>query len=199
MSWRDDPRGYYIRMHSGEKVYLLDPSPTQIRIPDVVHHSARVNRYTGADTFTIGQHMVVGARLAARFYPEHDLLPARFLVHDVAEHILNDMSSPLKQVMGDYKALETRWEYAVEQKFGVTFIGDALVKELDTRMWLTERQSVYAEAIANGIDMSEDVRDIDLEPFDLDDDEFERLFLPWTPYQIEEAYEDELARLIWPV
>lgn len=184
-------------MYSGEKVYLLDPSPSQLRLTDIVHHAARVNRYTGADTYSIGQHMVIGARLAERFYPGHDLLPARFLVHDVAETVLNDMSAPLKSVMKEYKSLETRWDYAVEQKFGVSFIGDALVKEVDDRMWLTERLAVYGDAMLDGVDISEDY-DGPLEPFELDDDEFVEMFYPWSPDRTEEEYETELARLVWP-
>jgi hypothetical protein len=195
--WRTDARGPYIRMASGLKVYLADPTPEQIRLGDVVHHVARINRYTGADEYTIGQHMVVAARLAERLYPEHDLLPARMLIHDVAEHVLGDVSAPLKSLLPDYKALETRWDYAVEQKFGVTFIGDALVKEVDDRMWLTERLAVYGDAMLDGVDISEDYSG-DLVPFELDDEEFTDLFYPWATDRVEEEYEIELARLVWP-
>ena len=183
-------------MYSGEKVYFLEPSAGQIRIPDVVHHVARINRYTGADTYSIGQHMVVAARMAERFYPAHELLPGRMLCHDVAEHILGDVSSPLKSLLPEYKALETRWDYAVETKFDVQFIGDALVKEVDDRMWLTERLAVYGDAMLDGVDISEDYTG-PLEPFELEDDEFVEMFYPWAPDRVEEEFEIELARLVW--
>ncbi len=195
--WRKDERGPYIRMYSGQKVYFFEPTAAQIRIPDVVHHAARINRYTGADTYSIGQHMVVAARMAERFYPGYDLLPGRLLIHDVAEHILGDVSAPLKSLLPDYKQLETRWDYAVEQKFGLTFIGDAMVKEVDDRMWLTERLAIYGDAMLDGVDISEDYSG-PLEPFTLEDEEFCEMFYPWDTGRVEEEFETELARLVWP-
>lgn len=185
--WRTDPRGPYIRMRSGEKVYLADPSPEQIRLADVAHHAARIRRYTGASELSIAQHMVLGAWMAARFYPEHDLLPARILIHDVGEHVLGDVSAPLKSMLPEYKALETRWDYAVEQRFGVTFIGDALVKEVDDRLWLTERLVVYGHVEE---DISEDYSG-PLEPFPLDAVELEHLFGKWSDSEAEAAWLDE--------
>jgi hypothetical protein len=195
--WRTDPRGPYIRMHSGEKVYLAQPSPEQIRLRDLAYHAARVHRYTGATEMSIAQHMVVGARMAARFYQSEPKLPARVLIHDAAEHVLGDVSAPLKSLLADYKALESKWDIAVEDRFNLLFVGDPLVRQVDDRMWLTERLVVYGDAMRDGVDISEDYAG-PLTPFEITPDELFDNFTPWSPARAEEEYLTELyERLPW--
>ncbi len=143
--WKTDAKGPYIRtMPSGRKCYLLHPSADDIHLDEVVYHAAGINRYTGGSRFSIAQHMVVGAMMAAEFYPDDKELPGRFLIHDIAETKLGDVSSPLKHVLGAaYRDLEARHDLAVEEKFSLTFVGVPAVKELDDRMWLTERLWIY--------------------------------------------------------
>lgn len=185
-------RGPYIRMWSGAKVYLGDPTPDQIRIPDVVHHLARIKRYTGATDYTVAQHLVCGANMAARFYPHERLLPSRVLIHDIAEHVIGDVSAPLKALLPDYKNLEIGWDTAVEKRFDLTFQGDPLVKEVDYRLWLTERQIVFRDAkYLFGADMTADYTGT-LVPFELDDDELEDWFAPWDQDEAEQRLLTEL-------
>lgn len=185
MSWQDDPGGPYIRMRSGRKFYLVNPPPEQWHIPDVAYHAAGVLRYTGASRFSVAQHMVVGAVMARRFYPEHPLLPARFTIHDAPEAVYNDMNSPLKRLCPDYCRLLTDGERSFEKRCDLTWMDDPMVKELDCRMWLTECLTVYRHAEANGIDMSEDYTG-QLEPFPLSLAELDDWFKPW-PAHVAEA------------
>jgi hypothetical protein len=184
-------RGPYIRMHSGRKVYLLDP---EWYMPDVAWHASHVRRYTGASDFSIGQHMIVGARMAERFYPNEKLLPARFLAHDAPEAVYNDMSSPMKRLLPDYTRVLADGEHSFEKFADITWLDDPLTKELDTRMWLTERLMVYREAHWEGVDTTEDVAWCDLEPFPLTSDEMHDLFLPWHPSLVRTIYTTEFQR-----
>lgn len=188
--WRNDPRGPYIRMHSGRKFYLLDP---EFHIPDVAYHLARIHRYTGASEMSVAQHCVVASWMAQEFYPEHPVLPARMVIHDTTEHALGDVSSPLKSLLPEYKRIEMEHEAAAERFFGTLFIGDPIVKEVDDRMWLTERLAVYGHCG----DISEDYSG-PLEPFPLDEYELASLFQPWAPNTAEHRWLTELyEQLPW--
>lgn len=173
--WRSDLRGPYIRLRSGHKAYFLDPRVSDLDLEDIAYHAAGLNRYTGGSRISIAQHMVTGYHMAKRFYPTATLLPARILIHDVAEAIIGDVSSPLKSLLPDYRRIEADWDKLVEERFNLTFVGDPLVKELDDRLWLTERLTVY-----EGIDCEEDYSG-PLEPFPLNKHDLADYFTPWSP------------------
>lgn len=186
--WRTDERGPYIRkMPTGRKMYLLNPTPEDYtHLAEIVYHAAGINRYTGGSRLSIAQHMAVGALMAERFYPDEPLLGHRFLVHDISETNLGDVSSPLKHALGaSYTDLEAKHDLAVEGAFGLTFLGDPLVKELDNRMWLTERLVIYRDVEE---DIDEDIENVDLEPFPLTRMELDRYFGRWSVEQAEAVY-----------
>lgn len=191
--WKTDELGPYIRvMPTGRKAYLRHPS---YRVEEIAYHAAGINRYTGGSRFSIAQHMLVGAMLARKFYPEHPLLSHRFMIHDIAETQLGDVSSPLKALLGSsYADLEAQHDLAVEEMFGVTFLGVPEVKELDNRMWLTERLVVYRGLDRDTID--EDVANVGVEPFPLSRGELDRLFRPLDPSVLEAVYGDGLNALL---
>jgi hypothetical protein len=142
-SWQHTDRGPYIKVWSGRKVYLGDPQPGDFTIDDIAHHLAGIYRYTGGSRFTVAQHCVVAARMAERFYQSEELLPARMLIHDADEAYIGDVSSPLKSLLPDYINIEQKMQLAMESFFDTTFIGDPLVREIDYRMWLTERAILF--------------------------------------------------------
>ncbi len=195
--WRPPhERGPYIRMHSGRKMHLRDP---EWYLPDIAYHAAGVNRYTGGSRFTIGQHMIVGAWMAERFYPGDpaytDPLPAKYIGHDAPEAVYGDMSSPLKRCCPDYCALLAKGEESFQRWTGLRWDDDPRVKEVDLRMWLTERLVVFERAAEAGVDMTEDYEG-PLEPFPLTVDEMFQLFRPWHPAVVESTYLKEFRRLL---
>lgn len=191
VTWRIDPRGPYIRMHSGREVYLQQPDAKQIYIPDTAYHMAGIRRYTGGSRFTNGQHSLVAVKMAQRFYSEHEWLAHKMLIHDMSESILNDVASSAKQCYGaEYLALEQVWDEAVEDRFNLGFIGDAMVKEVDIRMWLTERLTLWPGDPYQHLDYKGP-----LEPFPLDYLEMARFFETWTPEEIEAEMLAEVDRL----
>lgn len=168
----------YIRQRSGRKFFLAEFKTAQWNLQDIAYHLAGINRYTGGSRYSVAQHCVVAARMAARHYPYETNLPARMLIHDVAESAYGDMSSPLKSLCPDYNRLLTLADASVEKFFDLTFMDDPLVKEVDTRMWLTESETVYWDVEE---DTSEDVAWCALKPFPLPDTDFEA----WDPDEAE--------------
>ena len=183
--WKDDPRGPYIRMHSGQKFYLKTPRDNEISIPDLAYHLAGINRYTGGSRYTVAQHCVVAAQMAQRFYPDQRYLPAKMLIHDAAEAYYSDMSSPLKALNPDYRALLQEADLAIETKFDLTFLDDPMFKVVDERMWLTERLVVYPTKPA---DFGEDVEGVTNEPFELNAEELHHYFGAWGAREAEEEW-----------
>lgn len=195
VKWRDHPRGPYIRMRSGRKMFLKDPQPGDWYMPDVAHHLARVNRYTGASELSDAQHMVVAALMAERFYPGEKFLPARMMIHDISEAVYGDVSAPLKSLLPGYKELELAAEHTIEAKMDLMFVGDPLVKEVDDRMWLTERLDVYGHLDPDLYDVSEDY-DGPLEPFPIARLEMKKLFKPWGAAEAHLEYAMTFRRLL---
>ena len=182
-------RGPYIRAFSGRRIHLDDPEHHEFHLPDVAHHLARIHRYTGASEYSVAQHMVVGAFLARWYFRDTPLLDSRFLLHDIAEFCLGDVSSPLKSLVPDYRRLETRWDTAVETWAWLTFVGIPEVKTLDDRMWLTERQVVYRNVDPEfAADMADDVSRIELKPIPVSEWELEALFRAWPADEAESTY-----------
>jgi hypothetical protein len=163
-------RRHYIRQASGAKFFFDDP---RFNLGDIAWHLAGINRYTGGSRYSVAQHCVVAAQMAQRFYTDHVLLPARMTIHDAAESVLGDVSSPLKALLPDYREIESRIDEEVERFFGVTFLGNEQVHEVDTRMWLTERLLMYP-----GSPQTDDYAG-PLEPFPLTKEELEESFGSW--------------------
>jgi hypothetical protein len=186
LSNRWEGRRAYIRQYSGRKVHLAEPTPEQFHLPDIAHHLARIRRYTGGSEFSVAQHMVVGAAMARWYYPHVPLLDKRFLIHDVSEYALGDVSSPLKSLLPGYRELESRWNLAVEQWADLTFVGIPEVEELDVRMWLTERLTVYAHV--DPAVLAEDTSNVKLDPLPVSEFELEAFFKPWDTEQAEAEY-----------
>lgn len=102
----------WISTVSGKKMVLTDPDPSLIDVFDVAHHLANINRYVGATfyPYSVAQHSV----LVSYLMPEFQLAG---LMHDAAEYVLGDDSSPKKRAVPGIKAIETRWEEAVAARF----------------------------------------------------------------------------------
>lgn len=176
-SWQHTDRGPYIKTWSGRKVYLGDPRPSDFSIDDIAHHLAGINRYTGGSRYTVAQHCVVASRMAQLHYPE-TYLPARMLIHDADEAFIGDVNSPLKSLLPDYRHIEGCMQLAMEKFFDLDFIGCELVREVDYRMWLTERVVLFDGRHGP---QSEDYKG-SLEPFPISSDaDFEE----WSPAEAE--------------
>lgn len=177
--WKNTNRGPYIKTWSGGKVFIRNPQAEDFRIDDIAHHLAGINRYTGGSRFLVAQHCVVAAQMALIHYPNELLLPARMLIHDADEAFIGDISSPLKSLLPDYRAIEDAHQLAMEKRFDLTFIGDALVREIDIRMWLTEREVLF------GGRHGDDDYCGPLKPFD---DEYLDYFYEWSSELAEVEY-----------
>lgn len=106
---------HHMEVASGAYVDLLNPDPATIRLEDIGHHLAQINRYTGATgrPMSVAEHtMLVADRLRWQGHTAATIL--RGLHHDDAEAFAGDVARPLKLALGStYSDIEERLEAAV--------------------------------------------------------------------------------------
>ena len=137
----------YIVTYTGCKVDLANPRPEDIKLADIAHAMAGINRFTGHGDLFISdaQHCVLVSELVPYERAFWGLL------HDAAEAYLGDVSSPLKALLrlysgggylhgkpaSVYDLLEERFHEAISARFGVPRQD---VKYWDVVACLTERR-----------------------------------------------------------
>jgi hypothetical protein len=124
-------KGDWCQTWTGRQFWPLDPRPADFHILDIAA-GMRNARY-GAQSVgvqTIGEHCVL-MWLVARKRQFAPRIRRAVLMHDATEFILNDMLTPIKRFLPDYKAIEDRMAHALAVRFDFDHPLPAEVKELD--------------------------------------------------------------------
>lgn len=123
-----------VKLPSGLYFDFLELEKNVILPTDIAFSLSNLNRFTGH----LGQYSV-----AQHSYFVSKLVPPGFeydgLMHDSAEFVMNDLSSPLKHLLPEYKALEKRVEIMLSGKLGIRFSLPE-VKQADLIMLATEKR-----------------------------------------------------------
>lgn len=146
--WR---KGDWCQSYSGARVWPLDPRADEVHYDDVCIGLARECRYGNQcrEFYSVAEHSVLVSIYAEKFAERHwelgvdPLLAAREgLLHDAPEAYLGDIPRPFKhkRVMRGYRSLETKWDRAIMERFGVqpTQASSAIVKSMDKRILIDE-------------------------------------------------------------
>lgn len=104
-----------IQTFTGREFNLLDPSGNVCDIRDIAHALSNIGRYCGHTRvhYSVAQHCVQVSYLV----PRH--LRLEGLLHDSPEAYIGDVAKPLKELLPDYKTVESRMEEFVLGCFGI--------------------------------------------------------------------------------
>lgn len=141
----------YGRMLSGRRLHLLDPSPLDLDLEDLLIGISRVNRWCGQTIgpvgFNVAHHScIVEQVLVEMVWPGAPAEVRRWaLAHDLAEAIYGDAVTPVKAVLGQtYRELEHRLDRAVCLALG---FGTAVPEEWKKKVKRADRITAVTEAV----------------------------------------------------
>ncbi|RWO79775.1 MAG: hypothetical protein EOS18_14580 [Mesorhizobium sp.] len=132
-------RGPTITLASGRIFDFLDPHGSDFTIDDVAHGLAHICRYAGQcrDFYSVAEHSLLVCDVAVDCHYEA-------LLHDAAEAFIGDVTRPLKQLLPEYKAIETNVEDAIAKRFGLNRSCRDVVKTADLSVLAAEQAQVMA-------------------------------------------------------
>ena len=127
-----------VSTRSGRRVALLNPSPSQIAIGDIAHGLAHQCRFNGQTNkfYSVAQHSVLVASILPRE------LRLAGLLHDASEAYLGDIVQPLKELLPDYQAIETKFCEVLGTRFNVDLQPNDAIKHADLVVLATERRDL---------------------------------------------------------
>ena len=136
-------RGDWMQTATGRAFYPLDPQPEEISIDDIAAALSKMCRYGGHTTrfYSVAEHCV---HIAS--HPDcPDELRLTALLHDASEAYLSDVIRPIKPFLTNYTEIEQRLERVIAEKFGTIYPFPAIIKEMDTRILMDERDQAMAK------------------------------------------------------
>jgi 5'-deoxynucleotidase YfbR-like HD superfamily hydrolase len=129
---------HIIQTFSGGRFDFLRPETSVFDIVDIAHSLSRICRFTGHTNqfYSVAQHSV----LVSENVPADQALAG--LMHDASEAFLGDVSSPLKALLPDYRAIEQSVVSEIAFRFGLPVAMSADVHAADRRLLYTEMRDL---------------------------------------------------------
>lgn len=127
-----------IQTASGYYIDLTKPELGHYSLWDIGHALSNLCRFNGhcRRFYSVAQHSV----LVSRCVPTELALDALF--HDAAEAYIGDMSSPLKSLMPEYRAIEAKVEKALRHALGLNLDLHPAIKAADLTLLATEQRDL---------------------------------------------------------
>jgi hypothetical protein len=123
---------------TGKIVDLRNFTADDVRLADIAHALALINRFTGHSKvpYSVAQHSVMVSHLTR---PENALWG---LMHDASEAYLGDVARPLKVLVPEYRALEHHVQRVIASVFRLPWPIPEDVKHADNEALLAEKRDI---------------------------------------------------------
>jgi hypothetical protein len=111
---------------------VLNPDPSLIEPGDIAHSLGNICRYTGHIKYfySVLQHQLQVANWI-RVLGGSSIEQYTGLHHDDSEYLCNDLSSPLKKQLPEYKAIENNVQRVIAEKFNLPYPFPPIVHKAD--------------------------------------------------------------------
>ncbi len=164
--------------HSGRYFHFLEPDPDSILMEDISYALSNICRFGGHTNpfYSVAQH----SYLASLIVPPEDAFWG--LLHDAAEAYTGDITTPLKQLLPEFQAIEKRCESAVFAKFGLTGPMPDSVRHADLVLLATEARDLLPAHRDRWTILAE------IEPLG-------ETIVPWTPATARKVFLSRFAEL----
>lgn len=130
---------HWITTWSGHTFDANDPRPEDLHAVDFAHALGNLCRFTGHTSrfYSVLEHSLFVLRIGRDRYPDAPPeVRLALLLHDAPEAYINDLSTPVKALVGDgYRAVEDKYVAAITARMGLpadAFTTD-VVKDCDHR------------------------------------------------------------------
>jgi hypothetical protein len=119
-------------------LYDFDETDNTFNLDDIAHSLGFLCRFTGhcRKFYSVAAHSILVHYLVTTVFGRPDL-GAEALMHDATEFAVNDLSSPFKGTVPDYKQAEHDVAFYIALRFGLT--ADATIKKADWLAYCIER------------------------------------------------------------
>lgn len=135
----------FMQTYTGKKIYFESPSPDSIDIEDIAQGLSNICRFSGQCKrfYSVAEHSLLVS--------EQCLEPSKLkgLLHDAQEAYIQDIISPLKSLLPNYRHIESRFSYVISEKFNLSG-NDLEIHEIDLRILATERDIVFRNRVLWG-------------------------------------------------
>lgn len=127
-----------ISLLSGGFFDFVDMDQSVYTREDIAHNLSRLCRFTGATLkhYSIAQHAVI----VSYAVPEKFALGG--LCHDDSEAVCNDLNTPLKSLVPQYKKIEKAVEKEMFARMNLPFPMHPAIKVADTAVFLAENRDL---------------------------------------------------------
>lgn len=147
-----------IYLNNGSYFNFLEPESSSFTIYDIANALSKICRFTGqGDNFySVAEHSIFVSYLV----PEEFAMEA--LLHDASEAFIGDVSTPLKNLLPDYKVIEANIEREIFSRFNLTYPFPPCIKYADKQAFFLEKEQVM-----NNFDYSDYLKGVEKPDFQL--------------------------------
>ncbi len=132
--------GGYIRTFSNVVMFPHDPRPDEILIEDIAKGLSQNCRWGGQCTrfYSVAEHSLLVSSLCPM--REHKLA---CLLHDASEAYLQDIASPVKAALSEYKTIEHGLMKCIAEKFSFAWPKSEIVEFYDSLALQIEGNALF--------------------------------------------------------
>jgi hypothetical protein len=132
----------WIQTRTGRRFELGSPQSSDIILDDIAFPLFKIPRYTGHLPlhYTVGHHSLAVAE-RVRFLTNNDpLLVMTAFLHDASEAYTGDLSTPLKNLVPEFRTVEDKLNLAISAAFGTIYPFPDVIKQADAELTSTEAE-----------------------------------------------------------